>query len=232
MTEWSLVPLGLDNVNLLPQPCRSCIRWEVGPERSGKVATAGQAEFEKEVWLSGVMLSWGSCGQLVMVDDDVAGFATFAPPTAVDTVMQFPTAPVSPDAVLLLTSRILPSYRGRGLARYLLQGVAKHLAGRGVRAIEVFAHRGEATSLPSDEAIPPCLIPADFALSVGFTEVRAHHRYPRLRLELDAALGWKASVEAALEQLFTVIRMPAGPNPSLTTERTPSLTPVGQVPPH
>jgi len=58
MTQPSLVPLGLDTISLLPSPCRSCIRWEVGPERSGKVAGAGQAEFEKEVWLSGVMLTW------------------------------------------------------------------------------------------------------------------------------------------------------------------------------
>jgi hypothetical protein len=37
---------------------------------------------------------------------------------------------------------------------------------------------------------------------VGFVVV-AHHRYfPRLRLELDKGLGWKAEVEAALERLL------------------------------
>jgi GNAT superfamily N-acetyltransferase len=203
--------LGLDTISMLPQPCRSCIRWEVGPERSGSVASAGQAEFEKEVWLSGVMLSWGSCGQLVMVDDEVAGYAIYAPPTEVGTAANFPTAPVSPDAVLLMAVKIVPAYRKQGLARYLLQGVAKHLAARGVRAIELFAHRGERTALPSDAGIPPCLVPVEFALAVGFAEVRPHHRYPRLRLDLDAALGWKADVEFALEQLFTVIRIPSGP---------------------
>jgi GNAT superfamily N-acetyltransferase len=207
----SLIPLGLDTISMLPQPCRSCIRWEIGPQRSGSVASAGQAEFEKEVWLSGVMLTWGSCGQLALVDDDVAGYALFAPPSDVSTAANFPTAPVSPDAVLLMVVKIVPSFRGQGLARYLLQGVAKHLAGRGVRAIEMFAHRGERTSLPSDEAIPPCLVPAEFALAMGFTEIGPHHRYPRMRLDLDAALGWKADVEYALEQLFTVIRIPAGP---------------------
>lgn len=215
----ALIPLGLDTISRLPAPCRSCIRWEIGPERSGKVATAGQAEFEKEVWLSGVMLSWGSCGQLITIDDEVAGFAIYAPPLAVGTAESFPTGPVSPDAVLLMTAKILPPYRGQGLARYLLQGVAKHLAGRGVRAIEMFAHRGEQTHLPSDEAIPPCLIPAEFGLAVGFTEVRAHHRYPRLRLELDSALGWKADVESALEQLFSVITIPAGPAPQIAAVR-------------
>lgn len=214
-----MIPLNLDTISKLPVPCRSCIRWEVGPQYSGKVANAGQAEFEKEVWLSGVMLSWGSCGQLLTVDDEVVGYAIFAPPAQVGTAGSFPTAPASPDAVLLMTATILPAFRGRGYARQLLQGVAKHLAGRGVRAIEMFAHRGEATHLPSDETIPPCLLPAEFGLALGFSEVRAHHRYPRLRLELDSALGWKADVESALEQLFSVITIPAGPAPQIAAVR-------------
>lgn len=220
----ALLALGYDSISRLPEPCRSCVRWEVGPERSGRVATSGQAEFEKEVWLSGVLMSWGGCGQLVTVEgpdgaDEVAGFAIYAPPTSVNTSRQFPTAPVSPDAVLLTTLTIVESHRGQGHGRYLMQGVAKHLAGRGVRAIEVFAHRGEATHLPSDETIPPCLIPVEFALALGFTEVGPHHRYPRLRLELDSALGWKADVAAAIEQLFTVITIPAGPAPELAEAR-------------
>jgi GNAT superfamily N-acetyltransferase len=218
----ALIPLNLDTISKLPAPCRSCIRWEIGPQHSGKVANAGQAEFEKEVWLSGVMLSWGSCGQLLTIDDEVVGYAIYAPPAQVGTASSFPTAPASPDAVLLMTATILPPFRGRGHARTLLQGVAKHLAGRGVRAIEMFAHRGEATNLPSDETIPPCLLPAEFGLALGFTEVRAHHRYPRLRLELDSALGWKADVESALEQLFSVITIPAGPAPQIAAVRVRS----------
>lgn len=215
----SLALLGLDSISRLPEPCRSCIRWEVGPDRSGSVAVAGQAEFEKEVWLSGVLLSWGSCGHLLVIEEEVAGYALYAPPLAVGTAGAFPTGPVSPDAVLLTTLRVLPAYRNQGHARFLLQGVAKHLAGRGVRAVEMFAHRGELTHLPSDETIPPCLVPVEFALAVGFTEVRPHHRYPRLRLELDSALGWKADVESALEQLFSVISVPAGPAPQSSAVR-------------
>ncbi len=219
MGEPALIPLNLDTISRLPAPCRSCIRWEVGPDRSGSVANAGQAEFEKEVWLSGVMLSWGACGHLLTVDDEVVGHAVYAPPTAVTTASNFPTAPVSPDAVLLMTATIQPLHRGRGYARTLLQGVAKHLAGRGVRAIEMFGHRGEVTHLPSDETIPPCLLPAEFGLRLGFSEVGPHHRYPRLRLELESALGWKADVESALEQLFSVIVIPAGPAPQIAAVR-------------
>jgi hypothetical protein len=64
-----------------------------------------------------------------------------------------------------------------------------------------------------DDAVPPCLLPAAFARAVGFVDVAAHHRYPRLRLELGRDIGWKADVESALEKLFTVITVPASPSP-------------------
>jgi hypothetical protein len=37
--------------------------------------------------------------------------------------------------------------------------------------------------------------------------VAAHPYFPRLRLELDKGLGWKAEVEAALERLLEVAQM-------------------------
>jgi hypothetical protein len=46
------------------------------------------------------------------------------------------------------------------------------------------------------------MIAADFLLDVGFTVVAPHRYFPRLRLELNQGLGWKAEVEAALERLL------------------------------
>jgi hypothetical protein len=46
------------------------------------------------------------------------------------------------------------------------------------------------------------VIEADFLLDVGFVVVAQHPYFPRLRLELDKGLGWKAAVEAALERLL------------------------------
>ena len=37
---------------------------------------------------------------------------------------------------------------------------------------------------------------------MGFVEVAKHRYFPRLRLELESGLGWKAGVEAALERLL------------------------------
>ena len=84
----------------------------------------------------------------------------------------------------------------------LIQGVARDLTKRGVRAIEAF---GDAKFDDVDESgrnSKDCLAPADFFLAVGFKTVRPHPRYPRLRLELRTALSWKSDVEYALEKLL------------------------------
>jgi GNAT superfamily N-acetyltransferase len=236
----ALVPLSMTTIGALPDRCRGCVAWELEADAIAPTVLMGDAEFEKEVWLSGVMLTWGSAGQIVTVDDVPVGFALFAPPTAVPGAAAFPTSPVSPDAVLLTTARILPEYTGQGLARYLLNGVVSALTRRGVRAIEVFGReeplpdadlpadtvRGTdlaAAARALDEAaleaeegnagIPQCLLPAGFARAVGFVDVAPHHRYPRLRFELGRDIGWKAEVESALEKLFTVISVPNSPSP-------------------
>ena len=50
----------------------------------------------------------------------------------------FPTSPVSADAVLLMTASVMSEFAGGGLGRMLVQGVAKDLTRRGVKAIEAF----------------------------------------------------------------------------------------------
>src|SRR5664280_2929349 len=227
----------MTTIALLPERCRGCVTWELDAEAARAARRLGETEFEKEVWLSGVMLTWGSAGQIVTVDDEPVGFALFAPPTAVPGASAFPTSPVSPDAVLLTTARIRQEFTGQGLARYLMAGVVRQLTRRGVRAIELFGREDVAAEQtddprssagadgadgaggadgadePEEAALPICLLPAGFAREVGFQDVAPHHRYPRLRYELARDLGWKAEVEAALEKLFTVITVPASPAP-------------------
>lgn len=118
----------------------------------------------------------------------------FAPPLYVPQSAAFPTSPVSADAVLLMTGHILSEFSGGGLGRMLVQGVAKDLTRRSVKAIEAFG------DLKGEEG--GCMVPADYLLSVGFKTVRPHHRYPRLRLELKSALSWREDVEVALERLL------------------------------
>ncbi|MFF7637160.1 GNAT family N-acetyltransferase [Kitasatospora sp. NPDC008050] len=189
-----IVPLTLDNLGDLPAPCRSCVFWELDPVRGREAVDSGKAAAEKEGWISAALLEWGSCGRLVYVDQEPAGFVLYAPPAYVPRSQSFPTSPVSPDAVQLMISRVLPGYQGQGIGRVLVQAVAKDLLGRGFRAIEAFgAAGGERSS---------CLLPAEHLLAVGFKTVRPHHRYPRLRLEARATVSWKGGAEGALERLL------------------------------
>ena len=192
-----LANLTLDNLDDLPRRCRRCVFWELDPIARQVAEDSGDPELEKEAWLSATLLDWGSCGKIVYVDSLAAGYVLYAPPAHVPRGLAFPTSPVAADAVLLMTASVLPEFAGGGLGRMLLQGAAKDLSRRGVKAIEAF---GDARV--DDRAARSCVVPADYLLAVGFKTVRPHHRYPRLRLDLKNAVSWREDVEVALERLL------------------------------
>ena len=106
-------------------PRRACSGNSTRSPASGP-ATAATAALEKEAWVSDTLLEWGSCGQLVYVDGVPAGLRALR--------ARRPTCPARsrsrprrspPDAVLLMTARLVPEFRGGGLGRMLVQGVAR-----------------------------------------------------------------------------------------------------------
>lgn len=204
-----LAPLTLDNLGDVPDPCRRCVVWELDAVAATRAQEVGDTAFEKEAWLSGTLLEWGSCGRVAYVDDEPAGFVSYAPPAFVPRSLSFPTSPVSGDAVLLMTARVLPRHAGGGLARMLIQATAKDLTRRGIRAIEAFGLATGGGLADREEPGAACLVPADLLTSVGFKTVRPHHRFPRLRLELKTALSWREDVELALERILGTVRTPA-----------------------
>jgi hypothetical protein len=121
---------------------------------------------------------------------------------------------VSADAVLLMTARVMSEFSGGGLGRMLIQGMAKDLTRRGVRAIEAFGDK--------QWTAPACVLPVDYLLAVGFKTVRPHHRNPRLRMELRTALTWREDVEVALERLLGSMspeRVLLRPSPAAVSSR-------------
>lgn len=199
-----VLSLTLDRLQDLPQPCVSCIFWELDPALAAASVARGDPGLDKESWLSAALLEWGSVGQIGYVDGAPAAYITYAPPHLVPRATAFPTAPVSADAVMLMTARVIPGFGGQGLGRVLIQSAAKDVMRRGVRAVEAFGYRGDA-----DSPKATCLIPADFLTAVGFKTVREHRTYPRLRLDLRTALTWREDVEAAVERLLASVRTPA-----------------------
>ncbi|CPR12743.1 methyltransferase [Mycobacterium bohemicum DSM 44277] len=111
-----IMPLRLEAFEQLPKHARRCVFWEVDPATLGNHGHLADPEFEKEAWLSMVMLEWGSCGQVATAIPDersqaeptCLGYVLYAPPGAVPRAQRFPTAPVSPDAVLLTSMGIEP----------------------------------------------------------------------------------------------------------------------------
>ena len=214
-----ITPLGLEAFEQLPKRVRRCIFWEVDPVLSEDDHLT-DPEFEKEAWLSMVMLEWGSCGQIAIAHPGAAclGYVLYAPPRAVPRARHFPTAPVSADAVLLTSMGAEPGDGAADVRRQLIAGVVSELVRRGVRALECFGRTPETDEFrdrpPTDPdvvralagsgdcCVQHCVIDAEFLTEVGFTVVAPHRYFPRLRLELDKGLGWKAEVEAALERLL------------------------------
>ena len=237
-----ITPLRLEGFEQLPKHARRCVFWEVDPSTVAGEDHLADPEFEKEAWLSMVMLEWGSCGQLAVQaprgnvfgddldapitgDEPCLGYAFYAPPASVPRARLFPTAPVSPDAILLTTVGVDSAECAEDMSAGLLSAVITDLVRRGVRALEAFAYTPALTELDDLAALPPelapvvqvlgdctvgqCMLDAGFLTDVGFTVVAPHPYFPRLRLELDKGLGWKAEVEAALERLLESARLEA-----------------------
>jgi hypothetical protein len=219
--------------------------WEVDPATLDRDDHLSDPEFEKEAWLSMVMLEWGSCGQMAVQcsPDDLAagdengdpapssgaddepclGYAFYAPPGAVPRARHFPTAPVSADAVLLTSLGVESCQGAEVLPRSLIAAVVGDLVRRGVRALEAFGHTAEVAELSEPRLVTPdlravvevlgdcsvdqCVLDADLLLDAGFVVVAQHRYFPRLRLELEQGLGWKADVEAALERLLETAQL-------------------------
>jgi GNAT superfamily N-acetyltransferase len=204
-----IVRLTVDLLAAIDAPCRRCLFWELDPVRRARVAPAEAAE-EKEAWLSEVLRDWGSCGRVALLDDRPVGYVVYVPAALAPGASGLPTAPVSPDALLMTTAYVLPEARGGGLGRMLVQGMARDLIERGgFRAVEAFGDTRGGGRL-SLECPQRCVLPAGFLGGVGFKTQRAHGTTPRLRMDLRSALTWRDEVELALDRLLGAVR-PARP---------------------
>jgi len=191
-----IVRLTLDHLEAFTAPCRTCLFWELDPVRRERVDDPAA---EKDAWVSEVLREWGSCGRVALVDDQPVGYLVYAPEAFVPGAGGFPTAPISPDAVLLTMAYVEPAHRGGGLGRMLVQGMARDLIRRGgVGAVEAFGDPRGRTG--------HCVVPVDFLGGVGFKTHRPHPTTPRMRMDLRTAVTWRDEVEAALERLLGAVR--------------------------
>jgi GNAT superfamily N-acetyltransferase len=206
-----IVRLQPEHLAALDAPCGSCLFWERDPVARQRALDPAA---EKAGWIAEVEREWGPCGQTALVDDVPVGYVLYAPAAFVPGAGAFPTAPVSPDAVLLTVAHVVPSAAGGGVGRMLVQRMARDLLKRDVRAVEAFGDERGGRS---------CVLPVGFLEAVGFRTHRGHGSTPRMRMDLRTTVPWRREVEAAWGRLVGVVR------PAPKTSRAPKATPINPV---
>ncbi len=216
-----LRPLTDDNQGLLhPQAARS-VFWELEPELARKVTESGDAQFEKEVWISTTLLDYGTCGYSIVDDERLRPKATatvlFCPTPLAPGARVMPTGPVSPDAEIITSLFVDPGFEAMGIEPVLLDAAIMELTRRGASAVEAFGLALDCTTedvaaldgehaeiFNRDREIG--LITEMALKSAGFEVVAPHPVLPRLRLELPPAQGLLSAV--AVEKLLSGLTVP------------------------
>ena len=212
----------LNSFDRLDMHARKCMYWQTN---SGTHEYSRGSTFEKEAWLSSVLLQWGVCAQVAEEFGRPVGSVTYAPPGNVARVRAFPSGPVGSDAVLIADLHAHSEFDTNArtdIRSLLLAAVVSDAAKRGVRALETFARTNKgserlemefhASELHAGGPLT-CLQEDEFFLARGFEEVGKDPEFPRLRLEIDGEHLWKADVEHALDQLiFEANMLPSAVN--------------------
>jgi GNAT superfamily N-acetyltransferase len=198
------VPLTGELVEQLPTSCRGCLFWELGaacPDPRTVAVPAGVRPdpsptdplVRKQAWVSARVQENTPPGRVVMVDDEVVGYALFGPARVF--APRRPPAPApSPDTVLLATIRVEPIWRQHGLGRLLLQHALKEAIRLGAPAVEAYGDRRWVER--------GCLLPVTWLLHEGFEVHREHPRSPLLRLDTRRTVRWAESFEHAWEEVL------------------------------
>jgi GNAT superfamily N-acetyltransferase len=215
-----VVRLTPDHLSTLPQEVATRLRWKVDAVTLARTPADARAA-EVQLWVSEVLRDWGSCGRVVLWDDEPVGVAVHAPPAFLPGLGELPTAPPSPDAVVLADLFVAPHARNAGVGRMLVQAVARDLVGREVRALEAF---GSTSARAEEEG----MLPADFLGAVGFHTHRPHVTTPRMRIDMRSTRTWRSEVEQALGKLVGVVRPRKSPVP--TPMQSDEKRPRGHTP--
>ena len=147
-----IVRLTLDHLDTFRAPCRTCLFWELDPVRRERVEDPSPRRTPgcPRCSASGapaVASPWSTTGPS----------ATWSTPRRRSSRRGgIPDRTHLPDAVLLTMAYVEPAYRGGGLGRMLVQGMARDLIRRGgIGAVEAFGDpRGRAGR---------CVVPVDFS---------------------------------------------------------------------
>ncbi len=193
-----------DLVELLPEPCRTCLFWELGgpcPDRRSNPAVPPRQAVvaptrplvRKQAWVSAVVQDGQPAGWVVRVEGEVVAHVLAAPSARfAPRALGLPSA--SPDALLLASVWVQPHWRGRGIGRLLVRATLKDALRHGCRRVEAFGDRRW-----REQA---CALPAGWLLGEGFDVEMEHPRTPLFAIELGRTVRWAESLEQALGEIL------------------------------
>jgi GNAT superfamily N-acetyltransferase len=213
MTSRRFRPLTVADMPNLPEPCARCTFWEASLTDLAYPPDQRSRPRVKLEWAEAVTERWGYCGVMAINDGETIGYLTMAPAMFVPRLGAFATTPVSNDAAVLMSVKVVEEFRGKGIGRQLVHSAAAMVTRRDIRALEAVG-----TYHPE----PSCMLPTGWLQSVGFTVVRPHPITPRLRMDLQTTLRWKPDLGAAWNRLTDLVGQPAAPEPVSYTNRVQS----------
>ena len=205
MSSRRIKPMTAADLAQLPDPCLRCNFWESSLSDLATSSDHRDGAHAKLEWAEAVTARWGYCGVMAVNDGNVTGFLTMAPASFVPRLGAFATTPISQDAAVVLSARVVEDFRHKGIGRQLVQTAAGLAVRRDIRALEAVGTYREG---------PSCMLPAAWLQAVGFEVVRPHPATPRLRMDLQTTLRWKPDLNAAWQRLTGLVPQRVPPEPA------------------
>ena len=169
-----------ENLDDIPEPCRSCLYWEFPGYSENVKLLKSELVRRKRAWFLQTLREFGNCGKIVYYDNNVVGYAQYAPITCLPNIEGYESKLVGrlEDGVVFLSCLYITekALRKRGMGIRLLEGIILDLKKRGFKAVETFARRGSSNN-PSG--------PVELYFKKGFQiKDDTNPEFPLVRLEL------------------------------------------------
>lgn len=189
--------LRMEDLDSLPTPCRGCVFWQSTAGGQGGIPADPAAQ---DAWWRAVQLEWGVPGRGVWRNDELVAFTLYAPALHVQRVRQMGMPP-GEDVLVLATIWVNPAHRRGGLARHLVQVIAREAIAHGHQAVEAYASPRAADA----DRPGACMVSGAFLEHVGFTLHRADPLHPLYRLETSRTARWQESMGTALGDVVAAL---------------------------
>lgn len=144
--DTSIRALSHQTSNAVETSAAESVFWELPCDETNTPTVSMDPQFDKQLWIQRVLMEWGICGYTAYVGMGECGTKLvpaasvfFAPANYFPGAQALPTAPVSPDAILISNVFVATPFMGLYLEHQLIDTVLTEARRRGIKAVEAFA---------------------------------------------------------------------------------------------